>query len=436
MDDHAFRLPRDDHALALLRQIAEAERELRAQAEANYRQLQEALVLLLNGIAGEHLEELRRTRPNLALTPTEWQTVVRDVLRQRQHARPLAACNPRGWLNETARALELERENADLHIQIGRLKTELAALQAEVERLRRQGSRALPREAAVAHSLAAPKSKAKPAPVATAPPAKDTSAPEEDGWLDAGRLLDALRSWAVPRVPSRYRSVIPRTKWRRQSKMLYLISRGLNIRLEILTLVGQSEDVSGGSGSLRRAFAELAQKHLIEMSKLTASETTLVVARLTEDGRRLCALLDWPVRESEWERLVRLHAAGEGQETAQEPHTLAVLSFAMNARRRGYAVQVMPPVDGPAAPDVLLVRDAERLYVEVERSRKEHTNKWRGVAALNGGLVALCATSPQARAQHVRDCMVLKLHGVATDLQSLFQQEKHGEVGELWIERF
>ena len=150
----------------------------------------------------------------------------------------------------------------------------------------------------------------------------------------------------------------------------------------------------------------------------TPIETALALVRLSEDGKSLARIYGWEPVETDWERLNRLH---QGDDEQMKIHTMAVLAFAMHARLRGYKTQVMPEISGQKArPDVLVEKDAETSYMEVELSHKDLSKKWRNANALQGK-VAICTTEETARARFVADSKtLLKIkHGLATDLKFL-----------------
>jgi len=217
--------------------------------------------------------------------------------------------------------------------------------------------------------------------------------------------------------------------------VLYLIGHfGLAATMEIEQATADVFGVSPGAGSLRRVLNDLMEAGIIqpEVLEIAAPKTALRVARLTESGVTLYRRLfsEQPV-ENDWQRLLRLH---EG-ETYPE-HTLAVLAFTMHARRRGWATRVLPDMDGSRAarPDCQVAKD-KACFVEVELSRKEHTAKWRNLAGLNDGVVALCAGTRAERERLVGDCKLLNLHGVATDLETLIQTKfKTAADTPLWSE--
>jgi hypothetical protein len=121
-----------------------------------------------------------------------------------------------------------------------------------------------------------------------------------------------------------------------------------------------------------------------------------------------------------WELLLKGH---EGDRFPE--HTLAILIFTMHARKRGWATQVLPPVQNTnAAPDALVLKGSERWYVEVELSQKENLAKWKNLAALNGGKVAICAATPEYMTRLAGDCRLANLPGIATELQTLVKGTK------------
>jgi hypothetical protein len=108
-----------------------------------------------------------------------------------------------------------------------------------------------------------------------------------------------------------------------------------------------SGDFFGGlgsrTGSLDRVVDDILKGSLLEgiISRLGTPNTNLKLVRLSSDGERLFKILfDADPLESDWDRLIRDHEGGRFPE-----HTLAVLIFAMHARKRGWAMQVLPPVE-------------------------------------------------------------------------------------------
>ncbi|MBP7961455.1 MAG: hypothetical protein KBG20_03795 [Caldilineaceae bacterium] len=174
------------------------------------------------------------------------------------------------------------------------------------------------------------------------------------------------------------------------------------------------------SGQTKRAFHQLTSAGLWEEQRVRITVNAVLV-RLTPLARSLLTEVGLTPVESEWERMERLH---RGDTSTQLAHTAAVCTFAHHARTFGYDAQVCPDVDGPAEPDVLLVKDEETLFVEVQRRGGEpwrRVAKWHNLARLQGE-VLLCAETP---AQAHRFAQEARVHAGAsqgrfTDLVSLF----------------
>ena len=244
------------------------------------------------------------------------------------------------------------------------------------------------------------------------------------------RVIVETPHYDIPRIPAAYagRFKIPvgvskadadLNLYRRVSA-LKLLAGGLSVQVEIGNLLGAESGVQGRSGSIRRVLDALDTSGLIVRQTLAMNisgnaPTRLVVARLSAEGATLCGIWDWPVVESEWERLLRLH---EGEK--QEEHTLAILLTATSARTRGMSVNILPEVEGNARPDMLLTEPDGAKYVEVETGTRLHEEnaKWRMNAALNGGTIALVARNVAERKQLISDCRNIG-SGQATDVETL-----------------
>ena len=178
---------------------------------------------------------------------------------------------------------------------------------------------------------------------------------------------------------------------------LWLIGRwGIVSKMEVETMISLSNGLLSRSGALSRVMGDLLNAGVIleKSSRLsTAPSSALKMFQLSSEGKTLFKLLFKKV---------------------------AVLIFALHARRRGWATQLMPSVEGKAAPDLVIERGDECLYVEVERGQKEKKTKWTGIAELNDGTVALCAMTPKFRRRLVGDCKLAKIKkGFATDLKTI-----------------
>ena len=255
------------------------------------------------------------------------------------------------------------------------------------------------------------------------------AAPTNGLSLTLDEILAELAALAqqLPGPPLTFRSRVADPKnsaqaWRRQVQTLYLVARhGFSQAILVDTVLARLEDQGLRGGARGKQFERLIKVNLLESSKLSIVrpfDTNLVVWKLTADGRRLAqALFNAEPIETNWERVVRRHQGDE-----QIGHTLGLLLFEVYARQRGARVKLLPDVDCPTPPDLVIEYAGQRMYVEVELSEKENPAKWRNLAALNTGHIAVCAGNAAQRARLVGDCKQLGLSGAATDLQTLVQE--------------
>ena len=228
--------------------------------------------------------------------------------------------------------------------------------------------------------------------------------------------------------PPAFASHFPGNLWERGRMLLALMAiTGWSYQRAPLDELARLLGVSEGAGSLKRLLNRLADAGLVIKATVPASPSRIALARLSDEGRKLAEALGLPVVESEWDRLLRLHG-GE----RQQGHAALVCLFAWHARRRGYATQVCPHVEGHAEPDILLTKENERIYVEVEAesgSVERRMKKWRNQAALQG-YVALAAPTPELRQRLAREAHAASKKGLATDMTSLRSSD------ELWVQRW
>lgn len=383
----------DDLRLKMLDDLLTAERGFRDMAERRARALVGVLTELAYRLDGERLERLRQLDPGAPGTwkPEDWRSFFLAV-----SLTPQAGWGkPNGNGNGSGHAAEI----AALQAKIAALERELALAKASPYQRRVDADNPL-------------------LPPATTPPVPAAAV----GWL-AGFVMPKIprayeHRWQVRGQMSRADEEL---HLKRRGMVLKCLAEGLNVQVEIGRYVG---DATGGqyrSGAIRRVFEALEESGLIVRQTLSMTvtgnmPTRLAVARLTQEGQQMCRALGWQVVESEWERLLRLH---EGEK--QEEHVLSILLFATSARLREWEVEVLPEVEGNARPDVVIRRDGERVYVEVETGTRLHEDnaKWRMNAALNGGKVALVARNVEERRVLVADCQHVAEHGMATDVETM-----------------
>lgn len=430
-DAESLRLRAIDELLA-------AERSFREQAEERLRQLNAVLTEVAYRMGGDRLEALRRQDTTIPKrwTPEDWRRFFLTVILESDKS---GWGNASGNGNGNGKAEELQKYRD----QVRQLKAENTHLKQELDRLLKQA-------ASLQKPPAAPQ---KPNGTKSSPPVTTQAiivqeSPAQPSISNPAYAHIPLDTWQMPAVPVTYQDRLlssgasPRDtqlNLRRKLMALWLLSfTGYPAQIEIAALIAAREGISPGAGSLKRPMVGLGESNLVISQTLSINLETkpsrLVVLRLSEDGKRLCEILGYPNVENEWERLIRLH---EGEK--QEEHTLAVLLFTVHARLRGWHAEVLPEMqDTPARPDVLIERDDERWYVEVEinADAKDRSAKWINLAELQGGRLAICARTVSDRKALIQDCA--RWHGVATDLETLIETKIKSAYfeGELWAEQW
>lgn len=413
----------DELRLRALDELLAAERQFRQQAEGRVRALNAVLTELAYRLGGEKLELLRKqdTHAPQSWTPETW----------RAFFQALTLDPSAGWGSEKKNGngngyhVEIER----LTQEVERLKKELSDTQTELWRERKKAAEIrtyeteIQKEKAVTHT--------------------STAVPENYAYKHI-----PIMGWQTPVIPAAFAARLQsgastrrdaQLNERRRMMALWLLSvSGIAAQIELTRLIAAREGVSPEAGSIKRPIESLAENSLIISQTLSINlgntPSRLVVLRLSEDGKTLCKLWGYPIAENEWERLIHLH---EGDR--QEDHTMAILLFTAHARIRGWKATVLPELDNAARPDVLIENESgERWYVEVETGRREHENnaKWRNLADLQDGKIALCARTQEDRKALVADCQ--HWHGIATDLESLVLNKlKNIKPGDdLWTQRW
>lgn len=424
-------MPLSDVRQQALSDLLEAERRLRAHAEDEIRALRGLLYSLARTLDGDRVEQIRRETPSAFRTwdAERYQSFFAPLVAKRQWAK--VSTNGNGWHGNNGNGHGCEK-----------LKAKVARLQAENRRLKEQLEESRKHAADLANQLRdvhqfGPSTRQEAPTPALSKAAPSTTPQEEPSSAQANKasILEALAEIRrqPPRVPARVEhlfdaAVIART---RQIMALYILAvYGLAVRLEVDYYIAQAEGIKPRSGAIRRRLDKMAETGLVVSKKLSlkAPRTSLIVLRLSEEGRRIAKqMFQRPPVENEWERLERLH---EGKRFPG--HTAAVLMFAMHARLRGYTVTVLPEVKSPSPPDVL-IEWQERLYVEVELGRKERLAKWKHNAALNEGKAALVAGTASRREVLRADIQRMGLPGKATDLEYLLRAQPDAP---LWVDEW
>jgi hypothetical protein len=415
--------------------LGDAECKQRQAAEKLARELAKVLQEVATLFDGGRLEAFRREDPKVPLywTPNDWRTFFAET--------PLPSKDSWGGAGNP-RVAELERSIVELKARLGETEallvrlgtpgTDALIVQAPIRPVVQPSKRWTRQD--VKQSLPTPLPVTLDLPAGMTPPV-------------AGLLSQVRELWsALPATcPAAFQKALPgggrtgedlKKAYQRYWMTLYLIGGcRLNAKFEIEDLLALVSGMTSRAGSLGRIIDDLLEASILvgETVQINSPKSSLRLLRLSPDGKRLFKILfARDPEETDWDRLVRLH---EGDRFPE--HTLAVLIFALHARKRSYATQVLPPVEKTkAVPDLQVLRGEEKWYVEVELGQKESPTKWRNTANLNGGKVALCAATPATRQRLVGDCRLDKLPGMATDLETLIKV-KHSTITDqnpLWVE--
>ena len=403
--------------------LLQAERDLRQKSEDAIRAMRQVLVETANRFDGTRLEALRRDNPSVPANwgALDWKKFFDEV--------PVPS---QGWVNKTVAAPDTQTQR--------KLQKQITDLQAalELERAKVVVVESTPAETlipAVSADQILPAADAIESIPPNATPALTVMV------ADAKRMLATFPQ----KIPAAFSAVLSggeRTGgdlarvFQRYWLILYLMGRWrLAASMELEATLAGVVGVSAGSSSMRRVLEDMEKAHVLvtEVVNLKSPRTSLRLYRLSAEGERLYEILfQTKAFENDWARLIRLHEGARFPE-----HTMAVIAFAMHARKRGWATQVLPEVKGTkSVPDVWIMRGNEKLYVEVELGDKERVSKWRNQSLLNGGQVALCAATPKTRARLVGDCKLDKLAGMATDLETLVRNKfkELNSASPFWLE--
>ena len=456
-----------------------AEREMRSRSEETIRALKKLLVEVANRYDGARLEEIRRADPSGITTwsAKEWTKFFREIPVQMTAASSWGAAGQKDVASADLAALT--EENKRLVAYVRKLEAESQTLDISGEEKQAEGA-AVPVVNPQANLEALPeKPKLKTTSTEQVRGKKRTSGttkkrdpqvvkkveeriqslgtPEAapKGYVGSmatvlADLLEKIKTF--PKTPpGRWKQILD-GKGRRGSDLelayerywsvLWMIGRwGIVSKMELETLIALSNKLSTRSGALGRVMNDLLDANIlleISMRLSKAPSSALKIVQLSEEGRELfSALFELePVQDE-------LSVMNEKHEGERFPdHTLAVLIFALHARRRGRATKLMPSVAGKAAPDLVVKRGAETLYVEVERGQKENDSKWTGIAELNHGKVALCAMTEKFQRRLAADCKLDKSGKIkscfATNLKELVSV-RYDDIGAetaLWLQKW
>jgi len=233
----------------------------------------------------------------------------------------------------------------------------------------------------------------------------------------------------VMELPGDYRwleRVHSRPRRQRIIQVALLMAReGVSTAMEMDRLTGMAKR------SVHDVLDSMLNLTLIESRSLRASGRWQVrVVTLTEYGKGLCQALGTAPVESDWEKIVRLHNGHK-----QPRHAALVLIAAYQARLRGWKAEVMPfdPQETPwFQPDLKVVDpDGWIYYCEVESRTRVRPRKWARMRQVN-----LIAPTPVVRQRLAERLRQIGIPGRATDLRTLAQQAKAGDLSRFWLEKW
>lgn len=219
-----------------------------------------------------------------------------------------------------------------------------------------------------------------------------------------------------------------RPRWRRMTQIAMLLaSEGVSTASELIRLLGMDKK------SLHIALDSMLDllDPLIESHVLSAGARGKIrIVTLTDYGKALARALGVEPVESDWEKIVRLH-----QGEVQMRHGALVLLAAYQARLRGWKAEVMPfdPQETPWFQPDLKLTDPEGwfYYCEVETRSRTKPRKWARMREVN-----LIVPTPTARKWMTQRIQAMGIPGRATDLRTLAQQAKAGDLTHFWLEKW
>ncbi|MEJ5315127.1 MAG: hypothetical protein WHS45_12195 [Anaerolinea sp.] len=219
-----------------------------------------------------------------------------------------------------------------------------------------------------------------------------------------------------------------RPRWRRMVQIVMLLaSEGVSTVVELVRLMNiDNKSVHVALNSMLDLLDPLVES----FSFSAGAKGRIRVVTLTDYGKALARALGVEPVESDWEKIVRLHN-GE----VQTRHAAVVLMAAYQARLRGWKAEVMPfdPQETPWFQPDLKLTDPEGwfYYCEVETHSRVKPKKWARMREVN-----LIVPTPTARNWMVQRLRAMGIPGRATDLRTLAQQAKAGELSRFWLEKW
>ncbi|MEW6287054.1 MAG: hypothetical protein AB1509_12590 [Chloroflexota bacterium] len=219
-----------------------------------------------------------------------------------------------------------------------------------------------------------------------------------------------------------------RPRWRRMVQIaLLLAGKGVSTASDLRHLLGvDKKSLHIALDSMLDLLDPLIESRVISIGSLGRMR----VVNLTDYGKALARALGVEPVESDLEKIARLHH-GE----TQTRHAALVLMAAYQARLRGWTAEVVPfnPQETPWFQPDLKLTDPEGwfYYCEVETRSRVKPRKWARMRQVN-----LIMPTPNARLWVARRIQNMGIPGRATDLRTLAQQAKAGNLNSFWLEKW
>jgi hypothetical protein len=233
------------------------------------------------------------------------------------------------------------------------------------------------------------------------------------------------------KLPDGYRRIewaYRRQRWQRMVAIALLIARqGVSIVPEIARLTSiHKKSLHVVLDSMLNLVDPLIESRLLHVM----GRGRIRVVSLSEYGKGLCRALGVEPIESDWEKIARLHNGDK-----QPKHAALILVAAYQARLRGWQAEVMPfdlQKTPWFQPDLKLIDpEGQFYYCEVETRNRSRPRKWARMRQIN-----LIVPTPRTRRGLVERLKKMGIPGRATDLRTLIQQAKAGDLSQFWLEKW
>lgn len=219
--------------------------------------------------------------------------------------------------------------------------------------------------------------------------------------------------------------------------MLAVLACGYGTRAEVVRVTAERLGLRYPSGGVSRQYQRFESVGMIVTQNVRLFGCGMVqLVELTPHGQAVCGYLaQIPPQGSEWQTMRKGHQGDD-----QMRHTAAVLTFAAQARRRGYFVTVLPdvPLCEDCRPDLLVECMLDKVYVEVEmRARRERVEQGKFERGLRmarrmGAELGIVGMAPYARdrfADWVDGALVTDLSSLCKGQNDLWWQEYQAKGG-------